>query len=91
MIIKQELTMVTTECCPEPFMLSCMPDNSDGYYTILGTKVIEFEFDMPPDVEIRDKKIANLKKARTKAVADFQSEVDGIDDEIKSLMALEAK
>jgi len=90
MIIKQEVAIVTTKYDPEPCIMGCIPGNNDSYYTILAVKEIEVEFDMPPDVETRDKKIAILENARTRVIAKSQLKVEKIDDEIQSLMALEA-
>jgi len=64
-----------------------MSDYAD--YETLGAVEVEADFDMPSDIEIRDLKIASLKKERTKIEADNQVKIDRINDEIQSLMALE--
>jgi len=91
MIIKQEVALVVSEYIDQPYMLSHVPDNDDGYYTILATKKIEVDFDMPSDIETRDKKIAVLKAQRTKIQADAQVKSVQIDESIQSLMALEVQ
>ena len=89
MIIQQEVALVTTKYNPEPYMVGRVPNNDDGYYTILSTKVVEVDFDMPSDIEIRDKKIASLKAQRTKIQADAQVKSEQINEAIQSLMALD--
>ena len=71
-------------------MISNVQNNDDEFYTIIDTKKIEVEFDNTPDIEIRDMKIATLKKARTKIEADNKVKVEQINEAIQSLMALEA-
>jgi len=88
-IIKQKVYIATTKYNYKPCILSFVPSNDDGYYTILATKEIEVEFDMPSDIEIRDKKIATLKAQRTKIQSDAQVQVEHINEAIQSLMALE--
>jgi len=90
MIIKQEVAIVTSKYDPEPCVLGCIPNDENSYYTILAIKEIEVEFDTPSEIEIRDMKVAKLKKERTKVIADSQLEVERIDSDIQSLMALEA-
>jgi len=90
MIIKQKVALVTSKYDRTPSLISYVPRNDDDFYTVLATKKIEVEFDMPSDIEIRDKKIANLKAQRTKIEADAQLQVEQIDEAIQSLMALEA-
>ena len=89
MIIKQEVALVTSKYNSKPSLISCVPSSDDHFYTVLATKEIEIDFDMPTDLEIRDIKIADLKKTRTQIEADTQIEVERINDEIQSLMALE--
>jgi len=89
MIIQQEVSLVTSKYNSEPSMISHVPNNDDGFYTIIATKKIEVEFDIPTDIEIRDMKIASLKKTRTKIEADNQIKVEQINEAIQSLMALE--
>ena len=90
MIIKEKIAVVTSKHLPDPFLMCGVPVNEDGYFTILDTQDIEIEFDMPSEIELRGKKIANLENARTKTVADCQLEIERIDSDIQSLMALEA-
>ena len=86
MIIKRK--MYVTEVWDE---IELYPVKLTGdMYTILGTVEVEVEFDMPSGIEIRDMKIDNLKKRITKTKADAQVEVEGLENEIQVLMALEA-
>ena len=87
MIIKQEVSLAITKYNNEPSIISHVPD--DDYFTVLATKEIEVEFDMPTDIEIRDMKIAKLKKQRKNLQADTQVQVEQINVAIQSLMALE--
>jgi len=54
----------------------------------VGSVDVEFEFEMPSDIEIRDSKIATIKAAITKTQADAQVKVEGLLDEIQKLMAI---
>ena len=90
MIINQEVAIVVTKYDLEPCIVGYIPNNSDDFYTVLAVKEIEIEFDMPSEIELRDKKVTALKNARTKVIADSQLEVERIDSEVQSLMALEA-
>jgi len=89
MKIKQKVALVTSKYDRSPSLISYVPRNDDDFYTVLATKEIEVEFDMPSDIEIRDKKIASLKAQRTKIEADNQVKVEQINEAIQSLMALE--
>jgi len=55
----------------------------------LGEIDIEFDFDMPSDLEIRDKKIAALKSGIKKERADSDMRVEYMEHEIQKLYALE--
>ena len=88
MMSPQEVSVVTAKYNSEPTIVSHVLANDD-YFTVLATKEIEVEFDMPTDIEIRDKKIADLKAQRTKIEADNQVKVEQINEAIQSLMALE--
>ena len=87
MIIKQKMWVIESPYSGIYLAGSDMADVTG--YANLGTVEVKVEFDMPSDIEIRDKKIASLKAQRTKIEADNQVKVEQINEAIQSLMALE--
>jgi len=54
----------------------------------IGSVEVEFEFEVPSDIEIRNAQISAIEKVITKTQADAQVKVEGLLDEIQKLMAI---
>jgi hypothetical protein len=59
----------------------------DEYRTYVGAQEIEIE--VPDNYDPRAQQIAALEKHKQKVMADFQRSVDGINEKISKLQALE--
>jgi len=89
MTVKQEVAIVITKYDDEPFITGNVVTDDD-YWTVLDRVDVEVEFDMPSNVEIRERRIDALKAEANKFTADAQVKVEHINDEIQKLYALES-
>jgi hypothetical protein len=69
------------------FTVFSFKSDDDDFGTYVGEQEIEVE--VPDNYDPRAQQIAALKKHKQKVMADFQRSVDGINEKISKLQALE--